>query len=199
MPPAGAFGLNTAVQDAHNLAWKLARVLRGEAAQDILGSYEQERLPVARKAVRYSEQEMESPQPWEHEGTEEQSGNPWESSLEDQLKEVIGTQYESSAVVPGARIEGLAFRAQPGTRFPHLWVEPGVSTLDLLPDGAAIVTAADVSHETSLPIVKLPARLWEQIADHEAALVRPDGIVMAAGSIPELIAAWTREPFAVPN
>lgn len=45
-PPAGGQGLNTGVQDAFNLGWKLARVLRGASAE-LLESYQAERLPVA--------------------------------------------------------------------------------------------------------------------------------------------------------
>lgn len=48
VPPAGAFGMNTGVQDAHNLAWKLALSLkRPSARQRLLDSYEAERKPVA--------------------------------------------------------------------------------------------------------------------------------------------------------
>ncbi|MDH2427220.1 FAD-dependent monooxygenase [Sphaerisporangium sp. TRM90804] len=47
MPPTGAFGSNTGVQDAHNLAWKLAAVLRGEASPSLLATYDAERRPVA--------------------------------------------------------------------------------------------------------------------------------------------------------
>ncbi|GLC41790.1 hypothetical protein PLESTB_001702100 [Pleodorina starrii] len=46
-PPAGGFGMNTGVQDAANLAWKLAAVLRGMAGGELLGSYESERRPIA--------------------------------------------------------------------------------------------------------------------------------------------------------
>ncbi|OLT27098.1 hypothetical protein BJF79_42870, partial [Actinomadura sp. CNU-125] len=52
MPPTGAFGSNTGVQDAHNLAWKLAAVLQGRAAAPLLDTYEDERRPVAEATVR---------------------------------------------------------------------------------------------------------------------------------------------------
>ncbi|MCX4988898.1 MULTISPECIES: FAD-dependent oxidoreductase [unclassified Streptomyces] len=45
--PAGGQGLNTSVQDAYNLGWKLGAVLRGEAHESLLDTYEEERLPVA--------------------------------------------------------------------------------------------------------------------------------------------------------
>lgn len=46
-PHTGGFGMNTGVQDAHNLAWKLAAVIRGDAGEGLLDSYEAERRPVA--------------------------------------------------------------------------------------------------------------------------------------------------------
>lgn len=46
-PPTGGLGLNTGVQDAHNLAWKIAAVEKGWAAPALLDTYESERRPVA--------------------------------------------------------------------------------------------------------------------------------------------------------
>ncbi|MFI8793286.1 FAD-dependent monooxygenase [Streptomyces sp. NPDC055105] len=50
-PPIGGQGLNTGVQDAHNLAWKLALTVRGLATDDVLESYHAERHPVAQEVV----------------------------------------------------------------------------------------------------------------------------------------------------
>jgi 2-polyprenyl-6-methoxyphenol hydroxylase-like FAD-dependent oxidoreductase len=52
-PPTGGQGLNTSVQDAYNLAWKLAAVLQG-APQTLLDSYEQERRPIAADVLTQS-------------------------------------------------------------------------------------------------------------------------------------------------
>ncbi len=49
--PVGAQGMNTGLQDAYNLGWKLALVLNGSAGAAILDSYEDERLPVARQLL----------------------------------------------------------------------------------------------------------------------------------------------------
>ncbi len=46
-PPTGGLGLNGGVQDAHNLAWKIAAVLKGQAPDGLLDSYGLERRPVA--------------------------------------------------------------------------------------------------------------------------------------------------------
>jgi 2,4-dichlorophenol 6-monooxygenase len=53
-PPTGGLGLNSAIQDAHNLCWKLATVLRGHATGQLLASYEPEREPVAVRNVQRS-------------------------------------------------------------------------------------------------------------------------------------------------
>jgi hypothetical protein len=49
--PVGAQGMNTGLQDAYNLAWKLALVVSGKAAAALLDSYADERIPVARKLL----------------------------------------------------------------------------------------------------------------------------------------------------
>jgi 2,4-dichlorophenol 6-monooxygenase len=48
MPPAVGLGLNTCIQDAHNLAWKLAAVLAGRAPDSLLDTYDAERRPIAK-------------------------------------------------------------------------------------------------------------------------------------------------------
>jgi 2-polyprenyl-6-methoxyphenol hydroxylase-like FAD-dependent oxidoreductase len=53
--PAGAQGMNTGIQDAWNLGWKLALVLAGEAHADLLDTYEAERMPVGRGVLRFTD------------------------------------------------------------------------------------------------------------------------------------------------
>jgi 2-polyprenyl-6-methoxyphenol hydroxylase-like FAD-dependent oxidoreductase len=52
-PPAGGQGMNTSVQDAYNLGWKLGQVIRHGAPADLLDSYEAERLPVAAHLLEF--------------------------------------------------------------------------------------------------------------------------------------------------
>jgi len=49
--PAGAQGMNTGIQDAYNLAWKLALVLNGRSSAEILNTYNEERLPNAKRLL----------------------------------------------------------------------------------------------------------------------------------------------------
>ena len=51
VPPNGGYGGNTGVQDALNLAWKLAAVVKGEAGEALLDTYDAERRPLARLTV----------------------------------------------------------------------------------------------------------------------------------------------------
>ena len=53
--PVGAQGMNTGIQDAWNLGWKLALVLRGTAHEELLDTYESERWPVGRFLLRYTD------------------------------------------------------------------------------------------------------------------------------------------------
>ena len=54
--PAGGQGMNTGMQDAFNLAWKLAVVIHGEAGETLLDSYNAERYPVAEQVITFSRQ-----------------------------------------------------------------------------------------------------------------------------------------------
>ena len=52
--PMGGLGLNTGIQDVHNLTWKLAAVIHGHAAPGLLDSYERERRPVGARNVQWA-------------------------------------------------------------------------------------------------------------------------------------------------
>jgi 2,4-dichlorophenol 6-monooxygenase len=58
-PPSNGLGSNTSIQDAYNLAWKLALVLRGAAGEALLDSYDAERAPVGRQIVLRANKSIE--------------------------------------------------------------------------------------------------------------------------------------------
>ncbi|TCO65909.1 FAD-dependent monooxygenase [Actinocrispum wychmicini] len=159
IPPAGAFGANTGIQDAHNLAWKLAYVLNGMAGPALLDTYEAERRPVAEMTT---DQAMRRWQTW-------MNHNPM--PFAEDLAVMYGTQYVSSAVDhPGpARPLELNLDGTPGTRVPHAWLPDGRSTLDLVgPDFALL-------HDGTWPAG--PVRSHQVDLGPGAMLVRPDGYV----------------------
>ena len=101
MPPYGGFGGNTGVQDAHNLAWKLALVVKGEAGPALLDTYEKERRPVgaftAEQAyMRYVTREAK------YLITDDLP------PLENDLNIELGYRYHSSAVIPDSDDDGRA-------------------------------------------------------------------------------------------
>ena len=53
--PAGGQGMNTGLQDAHNLAWKMAFVLKGTGKKKLLETYNEERLPFAQSLIKYTD------------------------------------------------------------------------------------------------------------------------------------------------
>jgi 2,4-dichlorophenol 6-monooxygenase len=57
-PPTNGLGSNTSIQDAYNLAWKLAAVVAGTAAPSLLDSYDAERAPIARQIVERANQSI---------------------------------------------------------------------------------------------------------------------------------------------
>ncbi len=142
-PPTGGFGMNTGIQDADNLAWKLRLVLDGGADASLLDSYEQERRPVA---VRNAEQSMlnaerqaeisgvlarvadaaDDPGQAVWEGLEE-----WLTSGPQEFRSIgqqFGGAYRSGAVLdddsPPAEYSVTSYlpSARPGARAPHLWL-----------------------------------------------------------------------------
>ncbi|MEV6761209.1 FAD-dependent monooxygenase [Streptomyces sp. NPDC051105] len=135
MSPTGAFGSNTGIQDAHNLAWKLAAVLDGWAGPGLLESYDAERRPVAlatsaRASARSVEHSHPGFAPAPGIGAGKRGGI---------LNIVLGYRYPKGAVLgsdPGQPVvpDGMNLTGQPGSRAPHLWLrraDERLSTLDL--------------------------------------------------------------------
>nr|WP_299499317.1 FAD-dependent monooxygenase [uncultured Rhizobium sp.] len=58
-PPSNGLGSNTSIQDAFNLAWKLAFVVKGKAGERLLDSYQAERAPVAKQIVTRANKSIE--------------------------------------------------------------------------------------------------------------------------------------------
>jgi len=196
MPPNGGFGGNTGVQDAHNLAWKLAFVLRGVADPRLLDTYDDERraigeLTVEQAYTRY----VTRVAPY--------LGTEGMQALVDDFSIEIGCRCNSAAVVlePGDD-EALhehprESKGRPGSRAPHVLVPRDgarVSTLDLFGNGFVLLAGADGAawHEAALSAagqfgVPLDGYVIGDaasgfadaygISQAGAVLVRPDGVV----------------------
>ncbi|MEM8856867.1 MAG: FAD-dependent monooxygenase [Chloroflexota bacterium] len=58
-PPSNGLGSNTSIQDSYNLAWKLAKVLKGQAGEELLSTYNTERIPIAKQIVTRANQSID--------------------------------------------------------------------------------------------------------------------------------------------
>ena len=142
VPPTGGLGANTGIQDAHNLAWKLAAVLRGQAGPALLDTYEVERRPIGLFTMGQSLARSQDRMGIGREG----EAAPFVPAA----AITFGYQYRSPAVL-GAAADGAPallpdeLAGQPGTRAPHLWLERGgerISTIDLFGRDFVLLTGA---------------------------------------------------------
>jgi hypothetical protein len=144
MPPTGGFGLNTGVQDVHNLAWKLAAVLQGWASPDLLDTYDAERRPygelVTQQCLETARSMGRGPQSSSASSDAPKLARP---EFHNELGMIFGACYESCAVIPdGSVLPEVANPvtdyvpcARPGSRAPHVWLDRDgrrVSTHDLV-------------------------------------------------------------------
>jgi 2-polyprenyl-6-methoxyphenol hydroxylase-like FAD-dependent oxidoreductase len=133
MPPNGGFGGNTGIHDAHNLAWKLALVLKGVAAEAILDSYETERKPAGKFTVEQAYTRYVTRTATYLAATDYEPAAP-DFEIE------LGILYRSRAILSergdaSIHADPHLTSGRPGSRAPHLWLERDgnpLSTLDLL-------------------------------------------------------------------
>src|SRR5262245_19706824 len=132
MPPNGGFGGNTGIHDAHNLAWKLALVLKGVANPQLLSTYEPERKPVGKFTVEQAyTRYVTRTAPYLGAKDFQPPANDFNIEL--------GYLYHSPAIVAEngenkGHDDPRSTRGRPGSRAPHAWLARGgrkLSTIDL--------------------------------------------------------------------
>jgi hypothetical protein len=169
-PPHGGFGLNSGVQDTANLAWKLVAVLRGQAGDALLDSYEAERKPVAElnaEQVTVNTRRLQETgwlsDRFDLGAIERPEGAELRAAIADavprqreqfhSLGQQFGMIYESSAVVPDGRppvrstIADYRMTSTPGARAPQVWLTAAdgrrLQTLDLIDGGFTLLAGSD--------------------------------------------------------
>ncbi|MEV7732251.1 FAD-dependent monooxygenase [Streptomyces sp. NPDC088921] len=186
MSPTGAFGSNTGIQDAHNLAWKLAAVIGGWAGEALLDTYDAERRPVAEAtSARAAARSVEHSHPGFAPSPGAGGGGGPQRGI---LNVALGYRYPQGAVVgadPATPVvpERLDLSGAPGSRAPHMAVRHGgerISTLDLYETSFVLLSAAGdpsgwhraavrLAEETSVPLTSY------RVGDGSGAELAPEG------------------------
>jgi tetracenomycin A2 monooxygenase-dioxygenase len=200
-PPAGGFGANTGIHDAHNLAWKIVAVLNGWGGDALLDTYDAERRRVG---YAMAEQAMVRNRIRHGYASDEDR-----AAMVDDIIITLGYRYLSSAIIGNEHHQVLTPRleltGQPGTRAPHMWLEHNgkcISTIDLFWDSFVLLTGPDgdiwVQEATKLASrTPVPLRV-QQIGGLEGLIpvdrdwstaygVKSDGAVLVR---PDAFVAW---------
>jgi 2-polyprenyl-6-methoxyphenol hydroxylase-like FAD-dependent oxidoreductase len=149
--PTGGLGYNTAVEDAVNLGWKLAAVIRGQAPPQLLDSYGLERKPLAERNTTYARRFADSVGKFSASALLEQDGDAGQlerARASDYLNQHVRLEFNIPGVTFGGRYDASPLivkdgsspppdeassyvpTASPGGRAPHAWLEDGSSLYD---------------------------------------------------------------------
>jgi 2-polyprenyl-6-methoxyphenol hydroxylase-like FAD-dependent oxidoreductase len=212
--PTGGIGMNTGIADAFDLGWKLTAALEGWAGPHLLDSYEWERraigvrntIAAASNADRIDAMMRVTPEGLEEEGAE---GDERRKAFGRRLRQTskqfntaglhLGYRYaDSFIVVPDGTPEPpddsriVTQSTWPGSRAPHVWLEPGKSTLDLFDGKGFVLVALPGAPETAalaaaagkrgIPFKRADVNERARALYEKAlVLVRPDGTVSWRG------------------
>jgi hypothetical protein len=157
--PTGGFGMNTGIDDAANLAWKLAAVVAGWGGSGLLDSYELERRPIAVRNTAaahrfarsvgnlYAVADLEADS--EIGAAARREALAYLSTFGEQFAALgvqLGARYDASPVIvsdgtdpPADDLAIYTPSACPGGRAPHLWLASGRSLFDLLGRGFTLL------------------------------------------------------------
>lgn len=210
--PTGGLGYNTAIEDAVNLGWKLASVVKGVSPAALLDSYEMERRPVALRNTDYARRFADSlglyaAAPEIEDATE--AGDEARREAGAYLDRHARAEFNIPGITFGGRYDGSPIivsdgtapppdaanvytpSACPGGRAPHAWLEDGVSLYDLfgfewtLLQFEQVVSDADTLRHAAPGVELKLVTLPKHLRDLYATdlvLIRPDQVVAWRGS-----------------
>jgi 2-polyprenyl-6-methoxyphenol hydroxylase-like FAD-dependent oxidoreductase len=163
MSPTGGFGMNTGIQDAVDLGWKLAACVCGWGGSELLPSYEIERRPVAVRNVNEASSNLgrmlstryrkPPPEIFESGPAADAARRDYGAWFTQVMRHEwftsgihLGYRYDGSPIIspdgtpaPPLEVATYAPTARPGARAPHAWLPDGRSTLDLFGRGFVLL------------------------------------------------------------
>ena len=202
--PTGGLGYNTAVEDAVNLGWKLAAVVKGLAAKTLLQSYEAERRPLALRNTAYAKgfadslgnyvppPEIEDDTP-EGEAARRRAGEYYTAHGRAEFNIpgiTFGGRYDGSPAIvsdgtspPPDRANEYVPSACPGGRPPHVWMPDGRSLYDLFGFEWTLIAFKPIE-APGLKVLLLQSSEVRDLYGADFVLIRPDQIVAWRGNSP---------------
>jgi 2-polyprenyl-6-methoxyphenol hydroxylase-like FAD-dependent oxidoreductase len=203
-PPYGGYGVNSGLEDARNLGWKLAAVLQGWGGQALLDSYDAERRPVFQSTIDdFIAKSIKTDGDFLDAFSAERDPVAFAQALQERAQGAVGEvhafepNYEGSTVVWNGGAQGGVCSAKGSHRFDaraghHLapaMLDSGVNVFDALGSGFSLLAfGADATavqtFRTAAAELQMPLTVVEDTARGEAAryaaslvLVRPDHFV----------------------
>jgi 2-polyprenyl-6-methoxyphenol hydroxylase-like FAD-dependent oxidoreductase len=202
--PTAGLGMHTGIEEAVNLAWKLAAVIAGWGGGGLVASYEAERRPIALRNVALSTATFHALRGIPGLGTAAALGpDDWRDILtatspSEEYKLDYG--YDASPICVADAAPGLPAAARPGAHAPHAWLADGRSILDLFGDGFALLCFSDAA-ERAAPLMRaaeqrgVPLRA---IAIHDPALAALYGAALVLVR-PDAHVAWRGDDVIAPD
>jgi len=210
--PTGGLGYNTAVEDAVNLSWKLASVIKGQAPATLLDSYERERHPLAVRNTGYARQFADSIGLFEAVPELEDNspqGEAARASASEYLNGHVRREFNIPGVTFGGRYDGSPIIvgdgttappdaansyvpcATPGGRPPHAWLADGRSLFDSFHAEWTLLAMGDEAPDTShFTQAALALNIDLKVVRHE----QPDLLALYEAPLtlirPDQIVAW---------
>jgi 2-polyprenyl-6-methoxyphenol hydroxylase-like FAD-dependent oxidoreductase len=198
--PTGGLGMHTGIEEAVNLAWKLAAMIAGWGGADLVASYEAERRPIALRNVAIATGSFNAIRRIPGLAAGSANGpDGWRADLgptSPTEQQKMDYAYDQSPICVADDPATTASAARPGARAPHAWLSDDRSLIDLFGDGFVLLCLAG-SRARAAPLLRaaqargVPMRAVA-IDDPAVAalygaalvLVRPDGHVAWRGEDP---------------
>ena len=171
--PAGGQGMNTGLQDAANLGWKLAATIQGWAPEGLLDSYDAERRPVGRLVLRSSGAIIRLAM------VSSRLGRWARNAIGGTLLGIPAIAHRATGIVSGI---GLDYRGAP--RAADVALADDGRLYELLRQGRYVLVSSEAGSHSDLVIHGVPAE-----PSNSATLVRPDGHVAWQGPFEWVAAA----------
>ncbi len=169
--PLGGFGMNTAIGDAVDLAWKLAAVVQGWGGATLLDGYEAERRPIGVRnveeaaSIKAADAQIPVAPAMDEDSAEgarlrAEAARLIEATRREEFAVEspgidLGYRYDDSPLVvpdgtppPPYDTDTYVPTTRPGARAPHVWLRDGRSTLDLFGDGFTLLRLGPTAPDT---------------------------------------------------